>query len=73
MTGSAKISGMTQRVACTGGLRIDGNHTTEDIGIVMGLARRLGATVVAAAVLVERFFLAGRAKLDVPASAVLTC
>jgi imidazoleglycerol-phosphate dehydratase len=44
----AKHSGTTLVVACTGDLHIDGHHTTEDIGIVLGqclreaLGERLG-------------------------------
>lgn len=36
----AKHSGTTLHVACKGDLHIDGHHTTEDIGIVMGQALR---------------------------------
>lgn len=36
----AKHSGTTLHVACKGDLHIDGHHTTEDVGIVMGQALR---------------------------------
>jgi imidazoleglycerol-phosphate dehydratase len=36
----AKHSGTTLSVACQGDLHIDGHHTTEDIGIVMGQVLR---------------------------------
>ena len=36
----AKHSSTTLQIACTGDLHIDGHHTTEDIGIVMGQALR---------------------------------
>ncbi len=48
----AKHSGTTITVACTGDLHIDGHHTSEDIGIVLGqcLRQALGERVG-----VERF------------------
>lgn len=36
----AKHSGTTLAVACKGDLHIDGHHTTEDVGIVMGQCLR---------------------------------
>ncbi|MBA3686958.1 MAG: imidazoleglycerol-phosphate dehydratase HisB [Planctomycetes bacterium] len=36
----AKHSGTTLAVACRGDLHIDGHHTSEDVGIVMGQALR---------------------------------
>jgi imidazoleglycerol-phosphate dehydratase len=37
---AAKHSGTTLAVACRGDLHIDGHHTSEDVGIVMGQALR---------------------------------
>lgn len=48
----AKHSGTTLAVACKGDLHIDGHHTTEDVGIVMGQCLRKALGDMAG---VERF------------------
>ena len=40
LTALAKHSGTTLQLRCEGDLHIDGHHTTEDIGIALGLALR---------------------------------